>query len=110
MDVSTQKLGEWLDKLINMGNLTFDEKEHFTNELIAFFADPKREEYEKCQTLKELNGFLRQRRDGAQINMEQLMKNVQKATGIIYFLVNSIQREVNRRVDKFKTLLTTGEE
>ena len=106
MNSSTQKLGQWIDQFINMGDLNFEEKIAFFDEIIEYYADPSKEEYEKCRTLKQMNELLEKRMEGERMNMEEVRNVALEATKIIYYLISSIQTEINQRINSLKEALT----
>ena len=108
MNSSTQKLGQWIDQFTNMGDLTFEEKIDFFDELIQYYANPSLEEYEKCRSLKKMNELLEKRMGGERMDMAEVKKVALEATEIIYYLISSIQTEINQRVNSLKNALTTN--
>jgi polyhydroxyalkanoate synthesis regulator phasin len=108
MKYSTEKLGQWIDQFINMGKLSYHEKINFFDELIQYYADPSLEEYEKCRSLKKMNELLEKRIDGEKMDMAEVQKVAVEATEIIYYLISSIQTEINERVNSLKKALTTN--
>lgn len=108
MNLATEKLGQWLDQFIKMEQLSFEDKILFFDELIQYYADPSKEEYEKCRTLKRMNELLYQRHNGDKVNMSDIHDVASEATSIIYYLICSIQTEINERVESLKKALTTN--
>lgn len=106
MNLSTQKLGHWIDQFINMGDLSYQEKIDFFDELIEYYEDPSLEEYEKCRTLKQMNELLEKRMEEERMNMEEIRNVSLETTKIIYYLISSIQTEINERINSLKEALT----